>query len=146
MQAQAQTKDRDRYDQVPHQGKHFTEGEKTFYWNFANVKPGTRYKEKRRAWRATGMPVMEMEKELSAHPMFPGTAPVYKGLIHSPGFYYEIDSDVTAVENAVTLGGIITKWRIDNALSGSQQTAIAWSVNSAEQYEAAKAAALASAS
>ena len=84
------------------------------------------------------MPVVQMEEKLSEHPMFPGAAPVLWGLIHSPGFYFEVDSDVTSVENAVTPDGAITKWRIDNALSGAKQTEIAWSCNSADEYEAAK--------
>jgi hypothetical protein len=132
---------RDPYRQVPHQGKFFTEGGKTFYWNFSNAKPGTRHKSKQQAWRATGMPVVQMEAELSEHPMFPGAAPVFQGLISSPGFYFEVDSDVTAVENAVTPDGVITKWRVNNALSGAMQTMIAWSSNSADEYKAAKAAA-----
>jgi hypothetical protein len=135
----------DPYRHVPHQGKPFTEGGKTFYWNFSNVKPGTRYKSKQRAWRATGMPVVQMEAELSEHPMFPDAAPVFQGPISSPGFYFEVDSDVTAVENAVTPDGMITKWRVDNALSGAMQTMIAWHSNSADEYEAAKAMAQTSA-
>lgn len=88
------------------------------------------------------MPVEEFEKELSE--VFPGAAPVCKGLIYSPGFYYEIDSDVTAVANANTPEGVITKWRVDSAVSGAEQTIIAWNANSVEEYEAAKAALLAS--
>ena len=88
------------------------------------------------------MPVENFEKELSE--LFPGTAPGYKGLIYSPGFYYEIYSDVTAVANASTPDGTITKWRDDSAVSGAEQTIIAWNSNSVEEYEAAKAALLAS--
>lgn len=134
----------DPYDHVPHRGERFTEEGKSFYWNFADVKPGTRYKSKKRAWAQTGQIVHTVGTEPQEHPLFPGTSPVVPVMIHVPGFYYEIDSDVTAVANANTPDGTITKWRVDNPLSGAEQTIIAWNSGSVEEYEAAKSALLAS--
>jgi hypothetical protein len=134
----------DPYNHVPHQGKHFTEEGKSFYWNFADVKPGTRYKSKAEAWVQTGQIVHNVGTESERHPLFPNALPVVPVMIHIPGFYYEIDSDVTAVANAVTPEGVITKWRVDSAVSGAEQTIMAWNCKSTVEYEAAKAALIAS--
>ena len=130
----------DPYKDVPHHGQHFTENGETFYWNFSNVEPGTRITEKNTAWRATGPPIVKMEPELSDHPMFPSAAPVYQGSIHNPGFFYEIDVDVTAIENSDTPSGRITKWRDNRPLSGAEQTLLAWDSSSVEDYKAKKLA------
>ena len=132
----------DHYSDVPHNGEHFVENGQVYYWNFSNVKPGTRYKTKNKAWVTTG-PTEQAVGELQEHPLFPGATPVIPVLIHVPGFYYETDNDVTAVENQSTPQGQITKWRVDNPISTAQQTYLAWNSSSVEEYEAKKQAMLA---
>jgi hypothetical protein len=132
----------DPYENVPHNGKRFTENGKTFYWNFSNVKPGTRHKGKNKAWVTLG-PVQRIdEAEPRVHPMFPGSLPVTMFQINVPGFYYEIDYDAVAVENKRIQEGTITKWRDDAPISGAQQTTLAWNSRSVEEYEAMKQALL----
>jgi len=138
------TETKDLYENAPHNGKRFTENGKTFYWNFSNVKPGTRLKGKNKAWVTLG-PVQRIdEAELRVHPMFPGSLPVTMFQINVPGFYYEIDHDVVAVENKKIPEGTITKWRDDAPISGEQQTILAWNSKSVEEYEAMKQALLTS--
>ena len=135
-------KKNDPYSHVPHNGKHFAENSQTFFWNFSNVKSGTRRKTKNKAWVTTG-PVQQAVGELQEHPLFPGAEPVFLMRIHVPGFYYEIDNDVTAVENQSTSQGQITKWRVDNPISTAHQTHLAQNSSSVEEYESKKQAMLA---
>lgn len=136
----------DEYKNVPHNGKFFTENGITYYWNFSNVKPGTQLKTKQKAWVSTGPVETQMAEEPIQLPCFgPNSTPVIPAAIRSPGFFFEIDSCNTAVENRVIDGGHITKWRVEFPLSGAAQQALAWSSQSNEEYQAKKQAALAAA-
>jgi hypothetical protein len=126
------------YANVPHRGKHFTEGGKTYYWSFSSVKPGTRFAGKQRAYRSIGQPTIVSTEDLQEHPLFPGSTPVTPILVENLGFYYDIDTNVVAVENRTIAEGCITKWRIDQLLSGSEQQELAWSCKDANEYEHCK--------
>lgn len=126
----------DEYKDVPHNGKFFTENGITYYWNFSNAELGTQLKTKQTAWASTG-PLTE-----TPLPGFsPNSTPVIPAAIQNPGFYYEIDGCITAVESRVINGSRITKWRVEFPLDGATQQALAWSSRSKEEYQAKKQAA-----
>ena len=77
------------YDDIPHQGKPFKEGDDSFYWNFSNVAIGTTVRE----WR-WGMTIGAQIDSASGH------ATKHHGLAH-----------VMAVESRQTPDGTITKWK-----------------------------------
>lgn len=133
-----------KYKNVPDNGKFFVENGKTYYWNNSNVKPGTQYKTKNKAWVSTGSMVTQVADEPTQLSCFgPNSTPVLPMMIENPGFFYEIDSWTTAVENRVIDGCHFTKWCTEYPLSSATQQALAWNSQSNEEYEAKKQAALA---
>lgn len=78
----------DPYNHVPHQGKPFTEGGRTFYWNFSSAAVGTTC----RAWQYG----MLVGKIIPNQPV-PATKKWYL-------------TNITAVANGVFAGHRATKW------------------------------------